>query len=80
MLAKIHLRTACGCTRELFHPNAMLPMARYVVPISGRVPWREGDPPGITTGHTKREFALMNWEWRSTRRIELWYEEIVYVG
>jgi len=60
MLAKIHLKTACGCTRELFKPNVVLPMVQYTVPVSGRVPWLEGDPPGIATKYSKRVFALMN--------------------
>ena len=75
VLVKIHLRTACGCTKEFFEHSAPMGM-RYVVPISGRTPWSPLGSPG--TRFAKRVFKIVETKAKSKRRIELWYEEVPF--
>jgi len=78
MLAKINLRTACGCTKVFFERVSWV-YPGYRVPISATcIPARE---PGVTPRESWsiRNFELVNWHWLSKHRVELWYEE-VYLG
>jgi hypothetical protein len=79
VLVKIHLRTACGCTKEFFEHSAPMGM-RYVVPISGRIPSSQLHPPLYLPGirFDKSVFEIVEIKARSKRRIELWYEEVPF--
>lgn len=74
MLAKVHLKTACGCTKVFFDTMPTV-YPGYRVPISAtRTNLNE---PGLTPTESwgVRGFILSNWHWISSRRIELWYEK-----
>lgn len=76
MLAKIHLKTACGCTKEFFESASRF-YRQCEVPIHATyIPYRApGNTPTEVWG--KRVFDLVKFHKRSARRIELWYEEVV---
>ncbi len=75
MLAKIHLKTACGCTREFFEKDDWIRPV-YRVPIGATVVLpRVGPLPSEVWDI--RNFLLIDKVWKSSRRVELWYEEIV---
>lgn len=72
MLAKIHLKTACGCTKEFFEKKDVVYPA-YLVPL------RTGSTVAFLGGtystYTTRKFLLAKYEFKSKNRVELWYEE-----
>ncbi len=73
MLAKIHLKTACGCAKEFFQ-HVERPLPKYwEVPI--RVHSMSFDLWKRETW-TRRRFYIVDAMWRSSRRVELWYEEV----
>ena len=72
MLAKIHLKTSCGCTKTFFqrtdtvYPAYIVPIkTRSVVTVFGR----------LYSTYAKRTFGFVKWEFKSKNRVELWYEE-----
>ena len=79
MLAKIHLKTACGCTRTIFESDFSYPVFTiYRVPILATIiPFREPGPtPSVSA--SIRDFHIVDAKPKSHSRIELWYEETVY--
>ena len=79
MQAKVHLETACGCERSFFlnYDKISDVPKEYRVPIKATViPWKAGRITPMEV-HSLRIFKLLRYELRSTRRIELWYEEEV---
>ncbi len=82
MLAKINLKTACGCTRILYE-SVHETRYKYDVPIKSTMClWatliKSTDllPPETTA--LTRTFSLVRRKSVSTVRVELWYEEAVY--
>ncbi len=78
MLAKINLKTACGCTRVLYERVHELHY-KYDVPIrvtliGGTLDHAWVPPETMLT----RTFGLVRRRLKSTVRTELWYEEVVY--
>jgi hypothetical protein len=73
--AKIHLETACGCERSFFlnYDKISDVPKEYRVPIKATVlPWQADR---LFEVHSLRTFKMLRYELRSTRRIEVWYEE-----
>lgn len=79
MLVKIHLKTACGCTKTFFEPNAPQVYHGYRVPVlvTKRDQFSEPSLERSVTWKT-RVFELIKITCKSRRRIEVWYEEVVY--
>ena len=76
MLAKINLKTVCGCTHEYFRRVDYVPR-EVRVPIKATViPWRAGRITPMEV-HSLRLFKLVRYEGKSSRRVELWCEEEV---
>jgi hypothetical protein len=77
--AKIHLETACGCARSFFLSFDKISEVprEYRVPIKATViPWKAGRLTPMEV-HSFRAFKMLRYELRSTRRIEVWYEEFI---
>jgi hypothetical protein len=75
MLYKVNLKTACGCEKVVFETGGM--SAYYKIPLRAtRIVCRE---PGVnpTEAWGVRLFELLKIHKRSSRRTELWYEEVV---
>jgi hypothetical protein len=77
VLAKIHLKTACGCTRVFFQPVDTVPRQVHIPLRATDVTYPFGGP--LKSVYDKRAFSVVEGLWKSTRRIELWCEEIVNV-
>ena len=72
MLAKIHLKTACGCTKTFFERTDTVYPA-YIVPIKTR---NVVTVLGSTySSYATRTFGYVKSEFKSKYRVELWYEE-----
>jgi hypothetical protein len=76
MLAKINLKTACGCERSYFEKTDKVPPEIAVSIMATDIAFRGHMTPSEAA--SKRTFRLMKLDTRSSRRIELWYEEVVY--
>jgi hypothetical protein len=77
LLSKIHLKTACNCECSYFDTihHGSLP-SKVRVPIKATViPWKAGRIAPMVACF--RIFRLVKCEGKSSRRIELWYEEEV---
>jgi hypothetical protein len=74
MLAKIHLKTACGCTKEFFDSHSMV-YPGYRVPIAVNHPW-EKPLASWEIREAIRAFVLVDYKFRSKYRVEVWYEEV----
>lgn len=72
MLAKVHLKTACGCTKTFFdrmdhvYPGYSIPLSMPVSDYRGR---------GDFVHYSLRRFILRALDFKSKSRVELWYEE-----
>ncbi len=77
MLAKIHLKTACGCERSYFE-NVDTPPYQIRVPVRATniISWQGRLIP--TEAYISRDFALVRREFRSKNRVGLWFEEVLY--
>jgi hypothetical protein len=74
MLAKVHLKTACGCTRTFFQTVDKVYPA-YTIPILINHPWEHPLAAWENKNNT-RLFVLVDYKHKSKRRIEMWYEEV----
>ena len=74
MLAKIHLKTACGCERSHFESIDRVPR-EVRIPIKATINqlWAGRITP--MTVSNLRIFKFVRLDVRSKRRIELWFEE-----
>jgi hypothetical protein len=76
LLAKINLKTACGCTKFFFETITWVYLG-YRVPLSAtRIVPREPGPT-IRESWGIRDFYLVNYNYLSRHRVELWYEEVI---
>ena len=77
MLAKINLKTACNCTQSFYHKVEYVPR-EFNMPIKATaIPWEAGRLAPMDV-YRLRNFKVVRWEWKSSRRVEVWYEEEVY--
>ena len=77
MLAKIHLKTACGCTRSYLE-RMDNPVYQIRVPVRAtHITCRQGHI-APTEVNSIRDFCLVHRDWKSKNRVEMWFEEVLY--
>jgi hypothetical protein len=79
LLAKIHLKTACGCERSYYEHIVHMPQQLRIPIRDTRLAWEPINTVPETVHNVRvRCFHIVLREWKSKYRVELWFEETTY--